>query len=131
MLTITDAVFPPRPPVGPLKPPGEPLSLQFRHRTVDGVSEGLDNIMFPGYWTRLDHPELNDNPAAILTVTTVGRIEINEQTRTATLIQNAHPVGVLYREADARWYIYNLALEAMSTDVDFHVAINEEVRAAQ
>jgi hypothetical protein len=129
MPTITDSVFPPRPPVGPVKPPAEPLSLQFRHRTVDGVSAELDNVMFPGYWTRLDHPELNDNPAAILTVTTVGRIDINEQARTATLIQNPHPVGVLYREVDARWYIYNRGLEAMPINVDFHVAINEEVRA--
>jgi hypothetical protein len=129
MPTITDSVISPRPPIGPLKPPAEPLSLQFRHRTIGGVSTELDNIMFPWYWTRLDHPELNDNPAAILTVTPVGRIEINQESKTATLIQNAYPVGVLYREEDARWYIYNLGLEGMAINVDFHVAINEESRA--
>jgi hypothetical protein len=92
----------------------------------------VDNIEFPWYWTRLDHPALNDRPQAILTVTPVGRIIINEQTHTATLVHNPHPVGVLFRTVDgrSRWYIYNLGLEPMELRADFHVAIHEARRPA-
>lgn len=127
MPTITDAVLPPVPPVGPAKPPPEPLLLQYRHRTISGVSAAKDNIIFPWYWTRLDHPALNGHPEAVVTVTPVGRIEVNDQTHTATIVQNPHPVGVVYSPVgDDRWYIYNLGLEAMSIDVDFNVAVNQE-----
>ena len=37
-------------------PPGGQEYLQFRHRTVSGVSAQRDNIEFPWYWTRLSHP---------------------------------------------------------------------------
>ena len=103
----------------------EPQSLQFRHRTISGVSTEADNIMFPWYWTRLNHPALNGRPQAIVTVTPVGRIEGDENAR---LVHNPHPVGVLYRELDDRWYIYNLGLEAMSIRADFQVAIHEATR---
>lgn len=106
--------------------PPSPMSLEFRHRTIGGVSPEADNIEFPWYWTRLNHPALNDRPQAILTVTPVGRIEINEQANTATLVHNPHPVGVLYR--NGRWYIYNLGLQAMELRADFHVAIHEATR---
>ena len=112
---------------GVFAPPG-PLTLEFRHRTIGGVSTQADNIDFPWYWTRLDHPALNDTPQAILTVTPVGRIEINEQAHTANLVQNSHPIGVVFR--NGRWYIYNLGLEAMELNVDFHVAIHEAKRPA-
>ena len=134
MPTITDAVFPPEPPLGPpVGPPvipTGPLPLQYRHRTISGVSIEEDNIIFPWYWTRLDHPALNNNPAAIITVTAVGRIMVNDQTRTATTIQNPYPVGVVYNPVgDGRWYIYNLELQAMSINADFNVAINQETQA--
>jgi hypothetical protein len=80
-------------------------------------------IVFPYYWTRLDHPALNGKPQAILTVTPVGRIELDGAT--ARLVQNPNPVGVLYRDLDDRWYIYNLGLEEMSNRADFHVAVHE------
>ena len=124
MPSIVDSL--PRPPAGTLKPPPSPVALQFRHRTVGGVSEAADNIMFPWYWTRLDHPALNRNPQAILTVTPVGYIADNAQTAVATLVQNPHPIGVLYRDVDNRWYIYDIGLEAMELNAEFHVAINEE-----
>jgi hypothetical protein len=107
------------------EPPG-PQTLQFRHRTVSGVSAEADNVMYPYYWTRLNHPALNNRPQAIVTVTPVGRIELSGPT--ANLVQNPHPVGVLYRDVDDRWYIYNLGLEAMSMRADFHVAIHEATR---
>jgi hypothetical protein len=128
MPTITDSIRAPQP-LPPQNLAG-PVPLQFRHRTIDGISNEVDNIMFPGYWTRLEHPALDNSPNAIPTVTAVGRVEVNEQAHTATLISNPNPVGVLYREGDARWYIYNLGLEAMDINVDFHVAINEETQAA-
>ena len=124
MPDITDAILAPDD-AGVFIPP-LPQSLQFRHRTVSGISAQADNVEFPFYWTRLDHPALNDRPQAIVTVTPVGRIEINEQARTATLIHNSHPVGVLFR--NGRWYIYNLGLEAMATRADFHVAVHEAPR---
>lgn len=115
--------------------PPPPQSLQFRHRTVSGVSANADNIEFPWYWTRLDHPALNNRPQAIGTVTPVGRIEVNQDTRVANLIQNPHPVGAVFRDPNnlaagsstgtGFWYIYNLGLEAMATRADFHVAIHE------
>lgn len=105
----------------------DPLSLQFRHRTISGVSAEADNIMFPWYWTRLNHPALNNRPQAIVTVTPVGRLEGADEN--ARLEHNPHPVGVLYRELDDRWYIYNLGLEAMSIKADFQVAIHEARRA--
>lgn len=74
---------------------------------------------------------MNGNPNAILMVTPVGRIDVNEQAATATLVRNPHPVGVLYRELDARWYVYNLGLESMEVNVDFHVAINAESQPSQ
>ena len=55
-------------------PPG-PLPLQFRHRTVSGVSTEADNIEFPWFWTRLSHPALDGHPNVIVTVTPVGRVE--------------------------------------------------------
>lgn len=132
---VSEAVFPGD--AGVYVPP-PPQSLQFRHRTVSGVSAEEDNIEFPWYWTRLDHPALNDRPNAILTVTPVGRIEVDPQTRTATLIQNGHPVGVVFRNPNdsaagssttkGRWYIYNLGLEAMASRAEFHVAIHEDHR---
>jgi hypothetical protein len=135
MPNITDSIRAPQP-GGAYEPPG-PLSLEFRHRTIGGVSEQADNIDFPWYWTRLDHPALNDMPQAILTVTPVGRIEINEQAQTANLVQNPHPIGVVFRSQTmgdgkpwGRWYIYNLGLEAMELNVDFHVAIHEAKRSA-
>ena len=76
----------------------------------------------------IEHPALNNRPQAILTVTPVGRIEVNDQTNTATLVQNPHPVGVVYRSLTKRWYIYNIGLEAMSLRSDFHVAIHEARR---
>ena len=106
--------------------PAPPQSLQFRHRTISGVSNESDNVEFPFYWTRLDHPALNDRPQAIVTVTPVGRIEINEQAQTANLVHNPHPVGVVFR--NRRWYIYNLGLQAMAVRADFHVAIHEARR---
>jgi hypothetical protein len=77
MPNITDFVFA-HGDAGVFVPP-EPQSFQFRHRTVGGVSATADNIEFRWYWTRLDHPVLNDLPHVILTVTPVGRIEINEE----------------------------------------------------
>jgi len=109
---------------GPAKAPPSPVALQYRHRTVGGVSAAADNVVFPWYWTRLDHPALNNNPQAIVTVTPVGYIVLNGTT--ASLVQNPNPVGVLYRDVDSRWYIYNLGLQAMELNVDFNVAINEE-----
>jgi hypothetical protein len=100
MPTIADVFTRPEP-VPPL-PPSGPLPLHYRHRTLSGVSPELDNIMYPWYWTRLDHPALNGNPEAILTVTPVGRAEVNDQTATARLIHNPYPIGVLYRELDDR-----------------------------
>lgn len=136
MPDITDSVFPLED-AGIFVPP-EPQSLQFRHRTVSGVSAAADNIEFPFYWTRLDHPALNDRPQAILTVTPVGRIEVNQQSRVANLVQNEHPVGVVFRNPEdvtvgsntgrGRWYIYNLGLEAMTPRADFHVAVHEARR---
>ncbi len=118
--------------------PPDPLSLQFRHRTVSGVSAEKDNIEFPWYWSRLDHPALNDRPQAIVTVTPVGRIDVDPETKRATLIQNAHPVGVVFRDPnDASsgshtgtgfWYVYNLNLQAMASRADFNVAIHEAKR---
>jgi len=118
--------------------PPDPLSLQFRHRTVSGTDTQADNIEFPFYWTRLDHPALNDRPQAILTVTPVGRIEVNQENRVATLVQNRRPVGVVFRNPEdraagsstgmGRWYIYNLGLEAMASRADFNVAIHEARR---
>lgn len=96
------------------------LFLEFRHRTVSGVSNEADNIESPWIWTRLDHPALNDRPQAILTVTPVGRIE------GSTIKDNPHPVGVIYR--NNRWYIYNLDMQAMAVRADFHVAIHEARR---
>ena len=121
---IRDSVRPPEP-QDVLDPPG-PQTLQFRHRTISGVSNEADNIMFPFYWTRLDHPALNNRPQAIVTVTPVGRIEGDGVN--ADLVHNPHPVGVLYRDLDDRWYIYNLGLEAMSIRADFQVAIHEATR---
>ena len=104
--------------------PPRGLSLEFRHRTVSGVSAEKDNIEFPWYWTKLDHPALNGHPQAIATVTPVGRIELNGQV--ALLRHNTHPVGLVYR--NDHWYIYNLDLAAMENLADFNVAINEDVR---
>jgi hypothetical protein len=106
--------------------PVGPQTLQFRHRTISGISAEADNIIFPYYWTRLAHSALNGRPNAILTVTPVGRIEVDGTT--ARLVHNPHPVGVLYRDVDDRWYIYNLGLEAMSIRADFQVAIHEATR---
>jgi hypothetical protein len=124
MPKITDSVFVPTD--GEIFVPPEPQSLQFRHRTVGGISPEADNVEFPWYWTRLDHPALNDRPQAILTVTPVGRIEVNEQAHTAELVQNPYPVGVVFR--NRRWYIYNLGLEAMELRAEFHVAVHEARR---
>lgn len=118
---VSDVVFPDRD--LPLHP-GEP-AFNFRHRTVSGVSAGADNVDFPFYWTRLDHPGLNGRPNAILTVTPVGRIEIDEKTRSATMIRNASPVGIVYRAGGVdRWYIVNLDLAPMAVRADFHVAVS-------
>lgn len=108
--------------VGMALPP-DPISLQFRHRTVSGVSNEADNIEFPWYWTRLNHSVLNNNPNAVLTVTPVGRIDINAETHQATLRHNDRAVGVLFR--NDRWYIYNLDLSPMDINVDFNVAIHQ------
>ena len=118
--SILDSLRPPEP-QDILEPVG-PQTLQFRHRTISGVSAEADNIMFPWYWTRLDHPALNGRPQAIVTVTPVGRIEGEG------MVHNPHPVGVFYRDLDDRWYIYNLGLEGMSIRADFHVAIHEATR---
>jgi len=115
-ITETDGVY-----VAP-----RPQSLQFRHRTVGGTNSGADNIEFPWYWTRLDHPALNDTPQAILTIIPVGRIEVDEPAHTAKLVQNPHPVGVVYR--NHRWYIYNIGLESMTLRAEFNVAIHEARR---
>lgn len=123
MSTITDAIFPhpTLPPVGPPVPPTGPPPLQYQHTTTE------DNIKFPWYWTQLDYPTLNSNPVAIITVTSLGRIQVNNQAATATIIQNPYPVGVLYNPfGDERWYIYNLGLEAMNINAVFNVAINAE-----
>lgn len=96
------------------------LHLQFRHRTVSGVSTEADNIEFPWIWTRLDHPALNGRPQAIVTVTPVGRME------SSSIKDNPHAVGVIYR--NDRWYIYNLDQQAMAVRADFHVAIHEARR---
>jgi hypothetical protein len=125
MPDITDVVFPGARDAGIYDQP-PPLSLQFRHRTVGGVSPEADNIEFPWYWTRLNHPAVDGRPNAILTVTPVGQIEINEQNHTASLRHNPHPVGVVYRLD--HWYIYNLGLEAMSLGAEFNVAIHEAHR---
>jgi hypothetical protein len=121
---VSSVFFPNRDPVAEL-PPG-PEYLQYRHRTVSGVSAERDNIEFPWYWTRLSHPALDGHPEAIATVTPVGRVVIDEQDHTATLIQNNRAVGLVYNEAVHRWYIYNLDLSAMAVGADFNVAINEE-----
>lgn len=136
MPNIFDSVFPMENQEVFTPPP--PQSLQFRHRTVSGVSAEADNVDFPFYWTRLEHPALNDRPQAIVTVAPVGRIEVNAQTRVATLVQNPYPVGVVFRDpgnpsagsstGSGRWYIYNLSLEAMMPRADFHVAIHEARR---
>jgi hypothetical protein len=83
MPTITDAIFPHPigPPIGPPVPPTGPPPLQYQHTTMQ------DNIKFPWYWTQLDYPALNGNPVAIITVTPVGRIQVNNQAATATIIQ--------------------------------------------
>ena len=141
MPDISEAVFPPGTTAlggGEIFIPPPPEYLEFRHRTVSGVSAEADNVDFPFYWTRLDHPALNDFPQAILTVTPVGRIEVNQATKVANLVQNPHPVGVVFRNPDdptagsstgtGRWYIYNLGLEAMATRADFHVAIHQATR---
>jgi len=121
---ILDSVRAPEP--SDILEPVGPQTLQFRHRTISGLSEEADNVMFPYYWTRLDHPALNNRPQAIVTVTPVGRIE--GEGATTRLVHNPHPVGVLFRDVDDRWYIYNLGLEAMSIRADFHVAIHEATR---
>lgn len=120
---LSDVFFPPSDLAAELPP--SPQSLQFRHRTVAGISSEEDNIDFPWYWTRLDHPALNERPQAILTVTPVGRLRLDPRTRTARLIHGGHPVGVIYRESTKRWYIYNLGLQSMELGVDFHVAIHK------
>lgn len=109
-----------------LELPPRPQSLQFRHRTKGGISPEEDTVVFPFYWSRLDHPELNGDPRAIVTVTPVGRLVVDNATASVDLIQNTHPVGVLYRTLDDRWYIYNLGLEPMEINVDFHVAIHRD-----
>lgn len=118
--------------------PPDPLALQFRHRTVGGVSAEADNVEFPWYWTRLNHPALNDTPQAILTVTPMGRIEVNKQTHVANLVQNSSSIGVVFRDPEdwsvgsstgkGRWYIYNLDLQPMALRADFQIAIHEARR---
>lgn len=106
--------------------PPPPQSLQFVHRTISGISADRDNVEFPFFWTRLDHPTLNGDPRAIISVTPRARVEVNTTTQSARLIHNPHPVGVVYR--NDRWFIYNLGLQAMEINVDFAVAIHEARR---
>ncbi len=113
--------------IGLFNPP-EPLRLQFRHITIGGVSDEKDNIKFPWYWTQLSHTALNGKPNAIVTATPIGRLIVDNDTRSVSLTHNPHPVGVLYRELDKRWYIYNLGLQAMELSAEFHVAVHEDQR---
>lgn len=107
--------------------PPPPPPRAFVHTAVAGVSAETDTIEFPWYWTRLDHPGLNGNPNAIISVTPRGKLEFNQEESTANLRQNPHAVGVVYREGQQRWYIYNLNLAAMSA-ASFNVVIEERYR---
>ena len=128
--TTSAGVHPPEPPVGPPVLPTGPLQLQFCHKTIDGVSEEVDNIVFPGYWTRLEHPALDNHPEAVITITPLAYIVVDEQAHKSTIVHNPHAVGVIYSPvADDHWYIYNLGLESMSVNAFFNVAINQEADA--
>jgi len=104
--------------------PPPPPARAFIHRAVyerDFVPV-KGNIYFPWYWTEIDHPLLNGNRFAIIHVTPRGQIELDGTK--ASLRQNPHPVGVLFRENVQRWYIYNLNLAGMA-EASFNVSIEE------
>ena len=131
---MTDAAAPPGSDAGIFSPP-DPLALQFRHRTTGGpTTTGGGNIEPPFFWTRLDHQALNDRPQAGLTVTPVGRLEAGVEPAVSLALHASRPVGVVFRPdapatpGQGRWFIYNLALETMAPDLDFHVAIHEARR---
>ena len=106
-----------------IEPIRVPASLVFRHVTTSSTEDVPGSIEFPFYWSRLDNPELNGNPNALVFVTPVGVIEFGEETPTASMRQNEHPVGVVYRARFQRWYIYNLNLKPMALKATFNVVI--------
>ena len=112
--------------------PPPPPSRAFTH-TTHTISHPdpnypFNNVDFPWYWTRIEHSELNGNPSALLTVTPKGRIEIDTDAATATMVHNPNPVGVVYRSTFERWYIYNLNFAAMPHKASFNVVIEERYR---
>lgn len=112
--------------------PPPPPSRAFVHTTraisTSDPNYNGNNTEFPWYWTRLDHPHLNGNRNAIISVTPRGKIIINAEGASANIVHNPNPVGVVYRNNSERWYIYNLDLSAMPNNASFNVVIEERYR---
>jgi len=111
------------PNLGGLYNPPDPLALQFRHRATIGV-----NFTAGQKTTRLDHPALNGNPAAIVTVTPIVIFENQRIDNESRLIEIAYPAGVNY--GGGHWFIYSMNEKPFVDGAEFNVAIHEARRPA-
>jgi hypothetical protein len=75
--------------------------------------------------TYIDHPLINNNLDAVLTVTP------NWNPGGGTGIYNVHPVGVWYDDAEEKWAILNQDLAPMPKRAAFDVAVSDGTTPAK
>lgn len=73
-----------------------------------------------GNYTEIDHPQLNDNPEAVLHITPKGDLDDSESA------YNNHAVGVSYIEMAGKWAIFNQDVIDMAHGSSFNVMIATE-----
>jgi hypothetical protein len=97
---------------------GEAFDINIVHESGEFVFVHRNNATGDNE-TFIDHPSTNENPDAVLTVTS----NFNPGGGAGTL--NNHPLGTRYDTDSERWVILNTDLESMPRGAAFNVGISE------
>lgn len=93
-------------------------NLAFNVYVLNGSASTYTHVATAAsYITTLNHPLLNNNPLARMTVT---------QNYSPNSVYNDHPIGVWYNSGSGRWTVFNQDIVAMTVGAAFNINILED-----
>lgn len=91
---------------------GEAFNVQVQHPGDSVFVHTATPSTIVSNWTAIDHPLLNNNPGALLSVT-----------QRNTGVANNHHIGVFYSYAYQKWAVFNQDLAPMPVGAAFNVQV--------